>query len=172
MKGVNKEVYKEPMTSQEATAYIKAIGYPVLILLLSMFSISVFSGFGTRLIAPLTAAMWGLGVIGALVLKSMRKEILKETLAFIGIYQTTLLGWREAIKLVSNVSTEQIMASYNQVISLNQSSALPGYLQTALWATTILVPAGFLGREATRIYRFTKKTDKNKALNQVRGIRP
>ena len=172
MKGVKKEVYKQSMTSQEAAAYVKAIGFPILVLLLSMFCISIFAQFGTRLIAPLTAAMWGLGIVEALIMKSMRKEIISQTLAFIGIYHCLLLAWRITIKLVSNVSTEQIMASYNQVITMGQSSALPGYLQNALWVTAVAAPIGYISMQVKRIFTFKKRTtSKEKALLQYRSIR-
>jgi len=171
MQGVKREVYKQSMTAQEATAYIKAVGYPVMVLLLSMFTISLFAQFGTRLIAPMTAAMWVLGVLESIIIRSMRKEIIKQTLAFIGIYQITLLAWRQAIKIVSNVTSEQIMASYNQVITLSQSSALPGYLQNALWMTAVGVPVGYICMQGKRLVTFNKKTDKDKALRQYRSIR-
>lgn len=171
MQGVKREVYKQSMTSQEAWAYIRSIGFPVLVLLLTMFSVSIFSEFGIRLIAPFTAVMWAMGVVEGIFMSSQRKEILNQTLAFIGIYQVTLLGWREAIKLVSNVTTEQIMASYNQVITLSQSSALPGYLQNALWMTAVGVPIGYITMQGKRAFQFRKRMSKDKALRQYRSIR-
>lgn len=171
MQGVKREVYKQAMTTQEAWSYIKAIGFPILILLLCIFSISIFSEFGIRLIAPFTAIMWGMGVVEGIIMGSQRKEILNQTLAFVGIYQITLLGWREAIKLVSNVTTEQIMASYNQVITLSQSSALPGYLQNALWMTAVGIPIGYIGMQGKRLFQFRKRMSKDKALRRYRSIR-
>lgn len=171
MQGIHREVYRQSMTSQEAWSYIKAVGFPVLILLLSMLSISVFSQFGVNLIAPFTAAMWTIGVVLSFIIRSQRKEILNQTLAFIGIYQITLLGFREAIKLVSNVTTEQIMASYDQVITSSYSSAIPGYLQNALWMTAVGVPLGYIGMQGKRLFQFRKKISKEKALGQYRSIR-
>ncbi|MCR5480206.1 MAG: hypothetical protein K6F27_10165 [Ruminococcus sp.] len=171
MKGAKNEVYKQSITSQEAWQYIKAVLFPILMLLLSMYSISTFSQFGLRLIAPLTAVMWVIGVLIGLIMPAMRKEVLNQTLVFIGCYQLALLGWREAIKLVSNVTSEQIMASYNQVITMSQSSAIPGYLQNALWMTAIGVPIGYIGMQGKRLFQFKKKMSKDKALRQYRSIR-
>lgn len=171
MQGVNKPTYRQSMTSQEAWSYIRSIGFPILVLLLCMFSISVFSQFGVKLIAPFTAVMWAMGVIEAFIMSSQRKEILNQTLVFIGCYQVSLLGFREAIKLVSNATTEQIMASYDQVITLSQSSAIPGYLQNALWMTAVGVPLGYITMQGKRIFQFRKKMSKDKALRQYRSYR-
>lgn len=171
MQGIKREVYKQGMTSQEAWNYIKAIAMPVFVLLLSMFTISIYSQFGSRLIAPLTALMWGMGVIEALIMSSQRKEILNHTLTTIGLYQLAMLGWREVLKLVSNVTTEQIMASYNQVITQSQSSALPGYIQTAMWFTAVLTPVGYIGFQGRRIFQFRKRMSKEKAYRQYTSIR-
>lgn len=171
MQGIKKETYKQGMTSQEAWKYIKSIGAPVLILLISLFTISLFETFGYNLLAPLTAAMWIVGVVEGIIMASMRKEILNQTLSFIGIYHGTMLALRALIRIVSNVSSEQIQASYNQVITMSQSSAIPGYLQNILWMTAVGVPLGYFGMQIKRFFQFKKMMSKEKALRRYRDIR-
>lgn len=167
----NAPTYKQGMNSAETWRYIKAIGYPIIVLLFTMYTVSTFAQFGTKLIAPFAAVMWVIAVIEAIIFGSQRKNILNEVLAFIGIYDAALLGFRAAIKIVSNVSTEQLVASYNQTITLSQSSALPGYLQNALWITSVLTPLGYIAMQAKRIFQFRKKISKQRTFEQLRSYR-
>lgn len=171
MQNTEKITYKQSMSGTEAWRFIKAIGFPVVVLLFSMYTISTFAQFGAKLIAPFVAIMWGIGVCEAIFFGSQRKTILNEALAFVGIYDAALLGLRAAIKLVSNVSTEQLIASYNQVITLSQSTAIPGYLQNALWITAVMTPLGYIGMQAKRIFQFKKKISKAKFFERMRSIR-
>lgn len=166
-----KITYKQKVNGSDIFRYVKAIGLPTSVFLIAMYVISKFAGFGTSLIAPMTGAMWGIGVIAALILPSHRSTILTETHVAIPSYLITLTVIRELISIISGVSSEMLMASYNQAIPLTSGSAVSGYIQNLLWITSVLVPLGFIGMQVKRIYSFKRKASKQKFLDQTRNIR-
>lgn len=167
----NTLTYKHSNTSANAMRYLKAIGFPVGIFLLALFCISRFAAFGLNIVAPLTGAMWVFGVICALLLPSHRGSILTETHVTIGCYLLALTGVRELIALVSGVSSEMLMSTYNQAIPLTSGSTISGYLQTFLWITAIMTPLGFFGMQGKRVFTFRHKASKAKEIDRLRGIR-
>ena len=64
----NKEplTYRQNVSRQEAYRIIKAVGCPLAIFALALFTISSFANFGTKLICPASGAMWIMGVIVAI----------------------------------------------------------------------------------------------------------
>ena len=168
---IEKLTYKERMTGAETWRFVKSISFPIIILFISVYTISSFAKFGTRLISPLVAIMWLVAVVEALFFGAQRKTILNEALIFIGSYDVGLLALKMIIGFASNATTEQLVASFNRNITLSQSNALPGYLQNALWITAVMVPIGYLGMQAKRIFQFKKKVRKDKFFEQTRSIR-
>ena len=96
--------------------------------MLALFVITRFAQFGSNLIAPLTGIMWAFGALCALLLPSQRVSTLTETNVTIACYLLSMAGIRELIALVSGVSSEMLMASYNQAIPLTSGSTISGYL--------------------------------------------
>ena len=82
-----------------------------------------------------------------------------------------MAGIRELIALVSGVSSEMLMASYNQAIPLTSGSTISGYLQSLLWIASVMTPLGFMGMQAKKIYSFRRKASKQKFFEQTRGLR-
>ena len=70
---INKEplTYRQNVSRQEAYRIIKAVGCPLAIFALALFTISSFANFGTKLICPASGAMWIMGVIVATAMPSM-----------------------------------------------------------------------------------------------------
>jgi len=163
--------YRQSLSGADIYRYIKAVGLPVSIFLLAIFIIVRFAAFGSNLVAPMTGIMWVAGAICALILPSHRATILTETHVTIGCYLLALAGIRELIALVSGVSSEMLMASYNQAIPLTSGSTISGYLQTLLWISAIMTPLGFVGMQGKRIYSFKRKASKQKFFDQTRSIR-
>ena len=163
--------YRSGMSGADICRYIKAVGLPIGVFLLAMFAIDRFAAFGSNLIAPLTGVMWAAGAACALILPSHRSTILNETHVTIACYLLALTGIRELIALVSGVSSEMLMASYNQAIPLTSGSTVSGYLQTLLWISAIMTPLGFIGMQGKRIYSFRRKASKQKFFDQTRSIR-
>jgi len=77
--GKSKFTYKQKITKSDFSRYIRAVSLPILIFALSLISIQLLEGFGSKLVAPLTALMICGGVICAIWLPSHRSSILKET---------------------------------------------------------------------------------------------
>ena len=77
-----------------------------------------YYNFGSRIITPLTGAMWILGAVLALILPSQREEIIKHTKWFVLGYLAILFVYRYVIIIVSGVSADNLSASFGQ-------SALP-----------------------------------------------
>ena len=143
----NRLTYQRFQSNTDLSRYLKAIGYPVGIFLLTMFAINRFNLFGVNIIAPMTGIMWLCGVIVAWFLPSHRHDTLKETHITIGVYLISLIVFKELVAKISGVSSEMLMATYNQAIPVTSGQAFSGYLQTMLWITTIMTPVGFIGMQ-------------------------
>ena len=163
--------YRQGPSAKDAARYLKAIALPAGLFLLALLCVSRLAGFGTGLVAPLTGAMWAIGVICALLVPSQRNSILRETYVTVGCYLVGLMALREAIALVSGISSEALMAAYNQALPLTSGSTFSGYLQTSLWIAAIMTPVGFTGLEAKKVFTFRRRGSKNRTLDQLRGIR-
>ena len=84
----NKEplTYRQNVSRQEAYRIIKAVGCPLAIFALALFTISSFANFGTKLICPASGAMWIMGVIVATAMPSMRNATLVHSMTTITIF--------------------------------------------------------------------------------------
>ena len=172
MAGPKKELtYREGTTSNDIFRYIKAIGFPFIIFMLSLFTISRFALFGSKVIAPLSGIMWLFGVFVAFMLPSQRKSVLNETHATIGGYYIGLILIREMIALISGVSSEMLMATYGQAIPITSGTAFSGTLQSIMWATAIFVPFGFITMQGKKVLTLRRKGNKNREIERLRGIR-
>lgn len=163
--------YKRKMTGQEFWRYVKAIGFSSGLFIIAMVVLSQFARFGSVVLAPLVAAMWVFGVVCAILIPSQKQSILNETHITIAIYLVTLIAVKTLIKLISGVSSEMMMSSFNQAIPLTGGSTITGYLQTLMWITTVMTPLGFIGMQAKKVFTFRKKANKNKELERLRGFR-
>lgn len=163
--------YTQAMTGTEAWSFVKAIGFPLVIMLFAMYTVDLFGAFGTAIVLPATAVMFGLGTLTAMLMPSQRKSINTQNLAFVGIYCGTLIVLRLFIYWVSNATTEQIMASYSQSITMSQSSSIPGYLQNFLWISAVMTPIGRVVMLVGQIFKFRHSIKKSTALKRLRSIR-
>ena len=163
--------YKERMTGQDISKYAKAICFPLVAFAVNIWTITSFRAFGTELIAPLSAAIWVAGLVTGLILPSHRRTTLNETVIALVGYSVVLMGLRYALQLLSGVSTEMLIASYGQIVSLTGGSAVQGYIQNILWISAIMVPIGFIGMQAKKLVQFRRLMAKNKALDRIRSIR-
>ena len=71
---------------------------------------SVYYNFGTKIITPLTGAMWILGAVLAMLLPSQRQDIIKHTKWFVLGYLAILFVYRYVIMIVSGVSADNLSA--------------------------------------------------------------
>ena len=163
--------YKRRLGGAELVRYIKAIGFSLSLFVFAMYVLMKFGNFGTSILAPLIGVMWVFGVICAVSIPSQKTSILNETHITIAVYLVTLIAVRVLIKLVSGVSSEMLMSSFNQPLPLTGGSTISGYLQTMMWITTVMTPLGFIGMEGKKVFTFRKKANKNKELERLRGFR-
>lgn len=167
----NTLTYKQSMSRQETYRVIKAVGYPLIVFGLALFTISSFANFGTKLITPLSGGMWFVGFVVALLMPAQRKEIINQTLGMLLIYYLALLGLKVLLGVVSGVSSEMIAASYDQAIPTATGNAIPGYLQTMMWFTSVLTPIGHIGMQVKRLKDFKHNESLNRTFGRVRSIR-
>lgn len=163
--------YKQNMSREESFRVIKAVCYPLAVFGLTMFTISNFANFGTKLLCPLIGAMWIISFIVALIMPAQRQEVLNQALVVITIYCLALLGFKILLGIVSGVSSEMIAASYNQAIPTSTGNAIPGYVQTAMWFTAVLTPTGYIGMTVKRLKEFKRNQSLLKTFGQKRSIR-
>lgn len=163
--------YKQNMSKSELFRVIKAIGLPLLVFGLGLFTISNFANFGAKLLCPLSGAMWMAGLIVAFFMPSQRQETLNQTMVICTIYFLALLGLKILLAIVSGVSSEMIAASYDQAIPTATGNAIPGYLQTMMWFVAVLLPVGDISMQAKRLFQFKRNQALQKTFGQKRSIR-
>ena len=167
---VDNITYKQNLSKQELMGILKAILIPIGVFTLSIFTISQFAGFGSKLICPLSGAMWIVGVIVAALMPSMRKETMRQTLIICTIYYCTLLLLKVLLGLVSGVSSEMIAASYNQAIPTATGNMIPGYVQTMMWFTAVGIPIGQISMQGKRLFQFRRNQTLQRTFGQERRL--
>ncbi len=170
---IKKEVltYGQNMSKSEIKNVFIAVGGPVGTLAVGLFTIANLANFGTKLICPLSAAMWTLGFIVALLMPAMRKEVINQTLVTCCMYYLAILALKILLGIVSGVSSEMIAASFDQAIPLATGNVIPGYIQNIMWFTAVGVPIGFVTVQGKRLFQFKKSQSLNRTFGQKRSIR-
>jgi len=164
-------VYRQNMSKNELFKVIKAIGLPLAVFGLNIFTISNFAAFGAKLICPLLGAMWSIGFITALLVPIQRHEAISQTIIMCTVYCLTLLGFKIVLGFVSGVSAEMIAASYDQALPTASGNVLPGYVQTALWISSLMIPMTNIGMQVKRVYNFKRANTREKELAKARDTR-
>lgn len=164
-------VYKRAQANVDFMRYAKAIGFPITIFLLTMFTIDRFNLFGINIIAPLTGVMWGCGVIVGILQPSHRRSVLRETLITMGVYLVSMIVLKELVSTISGVSSEMLMATYNQAIPVTSGEAFSGYLQTMLWITAIMTPVGFVFMQLKKLFTLHRNQEAKKFKEHLFGTR-
>lgn len=163
--------YKRNMSRQEFSHLAGAVLYPLGVFVFGVFVISDFAAFGTKLICPLSAAMWVAGFMIAFLMPSMRKEIIHQTIKMNLVYYSTLYGLKIVIGMVSGVSAEMIAASYDFAIPTSTGNAVPGYLQNILYFTAVLTPGSFVVMQVKRFSEFARNASLQKSFGRARSLR-
>lgn len=168
---MEKITYKQGISSKEVTGYFFAIGFPVVVLVLSLIIVSCFGQFGQNLIAPMVALMWIGGAVCGLILPSHRQGIITETHWTIVGYLIGMFGLQKIVQLVSGITNEMLAATYEQAMPAASSASLTEFLEYMLWIVVVMVPIGFVVMEGKKIILFRRKVSKQKFFDQIRGIR-
>lgn len=163
--------YDRNMNKTELQHVLVAIGAPLGTLALGIFTITNLANFGTKLICPLSAAMWIIGLLVATLMPAMRKEVINQTLVTCSLYYLGILGLKILLGLASGVSSEMIAASFDQAIPTATGNVIPGYIQNIMWFTAVGVPIGFVSLQGKRLFQFKKSQTLNKTFGQKRSIR-
>lgn len=167
----NNLVYKDKLGASGFMRFVKAVAFPFIALAVSMYSINLFGAYGTKLIAPMTAVMWVIGTVVAILMPAQQKGTLDGMLTTIICYQATIIGLRYGIYWTSGVSTEMLTASFGEAFTLSGSNAVPGFLQTSLNITSVMLPLGYIAMQVKKVVQFRKSVGKDKFFNQLRSIR-
>lgn len=170
-KGRANTTYKQGVTSQELSSYLKAVAVPIGAFLLAVTVVTRFGTFGYNIIAPASSIMWVIGVVVALKVPSQRRSTLNETMAGVAGYCAGLFLLRWLIGVAANTSSEQLMASFSQAMPTGTGSTISGFLQSMLWILSFMTPITFCGVQAKKLITFQRTRSKNKVLEQIRGIR-
>lgn len=163
--------YKQGVSSAELGGYMKAIGTPILVFLLSLITISNFDAFGRNIMAPAASIMWIMGVAAAWKIPSQRKETLGQTYIGVAGYMLGLSLLHFLIGIAATTSSEQLMATYSQAMPVSTGSTISGFLQSMLWILSFMTPITFTGMQAKKFVTFRRTLAKDKVLQQTRGLR-
>lgn len=163
--------YVKRASAQDMSRIALAVAFPSAVFFLCIYSISRFKGFGTYLMGPAIAIMWLAGSGVSWWMPSHRKDTIKETLVTITCYCGALLLFHMLIGITSGVSSEMLMATFNQPMATATANAIPGYLQNALYMVSVMVPLSFLGMQFKRVLQFRRNQNKQKILSQLRSVR-
>lgn len=169
--GNERLTYKRSQSNADIFRFLKAIAFPVGLFLLAMFTIDRFNLFGYDLIAPMTGIMWACGVLVAFLQPAQRRSVLKETHVTIGVYLVSLIVLKEMVSAISGVSSEMLMATYNQVLPVTSGAAFSGYMQTMLWITTIMTPVGFIFMQVKKLFSLHRNSEAKKYHDRLLGTR-
>ena len=150
-------VYSSPPTIKTYVPMLLNLLVYIITFALWMYLDSAYYGFGSKIITPLTGAMWVVGAVFALILPSQREEIIRHTKWFILGYVGILFLYRYVIIAVSGVSADNLTAAFNQAIASSSATAVVGWLQNLLWIIAITYPIAFYlsGKENSAILRHT-----------------
>lgn len=171
MQNINNPYIETKASRKDKSRLIQSVVLPIVIFFMSIISINVFQNVGKLLLSPLLGAMWIVGAACAAYMPSMRKEIINQTLIAVASYCAILLGFRELIALTQGVSANMLMATLGTPLPTATANAIPGYFQTAFFATAAMFPLGFLGMQGKRLLQFRRNSGKMRKLEQLRGIR-
>lgn len=163
--------YKQGMSGAELSNYVKAISIPIGVFLLALIITSNFGAFGTNIVAPAASVMWLAGAVVAWKAPSQRKSTLKETYIAVAGYVAGLFVLKALIGIAAQTSSEQLMASFDQVMPVSTSSTISGFLQSMLWILAFITPVTYLGMMGKKFVQFRRSLSKDKVLQQIRGIR-
>lgn len=169
-KSQDRLTYKRAQANADLFRYVKAIAFPVGIFMLAMFTIDRLSLFGVNIVAPLTSVMWIVGIVVGLIQPSIRRATLRETHITIGVYLISITLFKELVASISGISSEMLMATYNQPIPVTSGAAFSGYLQTMLWITTIMTPVGFIVMEVKKLFSFRRTAETKKFHDNLLGV--
>lgn len=111
-------VYSSPPTIKTYVPMLLNLLVYIITFALWMYLDSAYYGFGSKIITPLTGAMWVVGAVFALILPSQREEIIRHTKWFILGYVGILFLYRYVIIAVSGVSADNLTAAFNQAIGV------------------------------------------------------
>lgn len=170
VKNNEKLVYHKKLSKRESFRLLRSIFFPIGALMLTFFVMSQFGGFGS-LVSFFVMAMWIAGAVVAIRMPSYRVTTLNETHAVIVIYLLTLSIVKILIGVVSGVSAEMLIASFNENVSLNSGNMMITVLQGTLWVTLVMLPVGFFGMQIKKIVQFRKTRNKAQTFEHARGIR-
>lgn len=171
MQNVNSPVYENRMRGKDKSKMAQAVVLPLAVFFLCIITISIFKNFGKGLLSPIVGAMWAIGAGCALYMPSHRRAVITETLTMIAAYCGAMLGLRQLIAITSGISSEMLMASFGQPLAQATANTIPGYLQTLLYITSVMMPIGYITMEAKRIMQFRRTSSKERKLEQLRGVR-
>lgn len=147
-------VYSSPPTIKTYVPMLLNLLVYIITFALWMYLDSAYYGFGSKIITPLTGAMWVVGAVFALILPSQREEIIRHTKWFILGYVGILFLYRYVIIAVSGVSADNLTAAFNQAIASSSATAVVGWLQNLLWIIAITYPIAYFIFQAKKIPQF------------------
>lgn len=163
--------YKQGTSAAEITGYMKVIIVPIGLFLLALIIISNFGAFGRNILAPASSVMWLAAALVAWKVPSQRAETLRQGYIAVAGYLAGLFLMKMLIGISANTSSEQLMASFNQVMPVSTNSTISGFLQSMLWILSFMTPITFLGMMGKKFVSFRRTLSKDKVLKQIRDIR-
>ena len=163
--------YSTPTTFRSFQPMFLNLGVYILTFALWMYLDVAYYNFGSKIITPLTGAMWIVGAVFALLLPSQRVEIIRHTKWFILGYVGVLFVYRFVIIAVSGVSADNLTAAFNQAVASSSATAVVGWLQNLLWIIAITYPIAYLIFQAKKIPQFFGTRSKQRATREIRDIR-
>lgn len=164
-------VYKQAMSRQEMGKMVSAIGLPVAIFALGAVSICNLSSLGSYVIAPLSAAMWMMGLFVAIALPSHRRQAVNMTLGFCAGYYAGTLGLKIVMVLLSGLSSEMLSASLNITMATSAGNTMIGLISNVLAVLSVMVPITFLVAMGKMFVQFRRNRTLQDAFTQATGLR-
>lgn len=163
-------IYSDIKTKDEIWYITKTLLTYLGAVVLWLYVVHVYKGFGTKWILPAVSAMWCMGAITSTVIKEKRESTAKETKYAILGFCLLILLYRLVLQQIAPISSSQLGASLDITIPSSTGIAATGLLQQMLVWISIMTPVGFLIFCAQKFRVYFSRNSKNEETASLKGF--
>lgn len=166
-----KVIYSDTKSKEEIWDIAKIIITYIATVVLWLYVVYIYKGFGSKWILPSVSVMWCMGAFTSFMIKEKRESTAKETKYTILGFCLLILLYRFVLQQIAPISSTQLGASLNISIPSSSGIAATGLLQQLLVWISIMTPIGFLVLCANKFRTYSSRKSKNEETLNLKGIK-
>lgn len=163
--------YKTAISKEEKKNIILAFVVPCLVFFFALFTIAHLGNYGRLALTPFIVTMWIMGIVVAVIMPSFRKQVSKETLAWIVAYCAAMIGLKWAVYIMSGVNSATLASTFSVTIPETSGNTAIGMMQNVFVISSWGIPVSFYVYQMQRVIRLRKNINIKKAFKRERDIR-